>query len=314
MTFDWYNTKTTDLILARTLPTSSGNDGKFQTYTNIGSTRNKGWELTVNSRNIQTKDFQWNSTLTLSANKEEILELTGGETFIQVGNKPEEGLMVGYPINSFRAFEYLGIWKTSEAAEAAQMFTDAKKTIPFKPGDIKVRDISGPDGEPDGWIDQSTDYTYLGSTSPKWFAGFNNDFRYKNFDLNIYLYARWGHWGDNPLAGYSPTTGGSYVTYDYWVPGTNEGGSFPALMQNFNFYDYKGYTAYWYCDRSFIKLKRVALGYTLPRATAKSLGIEKLRVYAAINNPFDVVKEKWVKHFDPESQQRNVTIGLNVNF
>ena len=309
VTFDWYNTKTTDLILARTLPTSSGNDGNFKTYTNIGSTRNKGWELAINSRNIQTKDFQWNSTLTLSANKEEILELTGGETFIQVGDKPEEGLMVGYPINSYRAFEYLGIWKTSEAAEAAQVFTDANKTIPFKPGDIKVVDQNG-----DGWIDQSTDYTYLGSTSPDWFAGFNNDFRYKNFDLNIYLYARWGHWGDNPLAGYSPTTGGSYVTYDYWVPGTNEGGSFPQLMQNFNFYDYKGYTGYWYCDRSFIKLKRVALGYTLPRSAVKTLGIEKLRLYAAVNNPFYIVKEKWVKHFDPESQQRSVTIGLNVNF
>ena len=314
VTFDWYNTKTTDLILARTLPTSSGNDGKFQTYTNIGSTQNRGWELAINSRNIQTKDFQWNSTLTLSANKEKILELTGGETFIQVGDKPEEGLMVGYPIKSFRAFEYLGIWKTSEAAEAAQMFTDSKKTIPFKPGDIKVRDISGPDGVPDGWIDQSTDYTYLGSTSPKWFAGFNNDFRYKDFDLNIYLYARWGHWGENPLASYSPTTGGSYVTYDYWVPGTNEGGSFPALMQNFNFYDYKGYTSYWYCDHSFLKLKRVALGYTLPRTAVKTLGIEKLRVYAAVNNPFYVVKEKWMKHFDPESEQRSITIGLNVNF
>ena len=52
VTFDWYNTKTTDLILARTLPTSSGNDGKFQTYTNIGSTQNRGWELAINSRNI----------------------------------------------------------------------------------------------------------------------------------------------------------------------------------------------------------------------------------------------------------------------
>ena len=309
ITFDWYNTKTTDLILARTLPTSSGNDGSFQTYTNIGSSRNRGWELTINSRNIMTKDFQWSSTLSLSANKEKILELYGGEEFIQVGSKPEEGLMVGYPIKSFRAFEYLGIWQTSEAAQAAQLFTDANKTVPFKPGDIKVVDQNG-----DGWIDQSTDYTYLGSTSPKWFAGFNNDFCYKDFDLNIYVYARWGHWGENPLASFSPTTGGIYTTYDYWVPGTNEGGSFPALMQNFNFYDYKGYTAYWYCDQSFIKIKRIALGYTLPRSATRSLGIEKLRVYATVNNPFYIVKEDWMKEFDPEGEQRSVTVGLNVNF
>jgi len=308
VTFDWYNTKTTDLILARTLPTSSGNDGKFQTYTNIGATRNRGFEVTINSRNIMTKDFTWSSTLSFSANQEKILELYGGEEFIQVGDKPEEGLMVGYPINSYRAFEYVGIWKSSEAAQAAQVFTNAEKTIPFKPGDIHVVDQDG-----DGWIDQSTDYTYLGSTSPKWFLGFNNDFQYKNFDLNIYIYARWGQWGENPLASYSPTTGGVYTTYDYWTP-QNESGSFPALKQNANFYDYKGYTAYWYCNKSFIKLKRIALGYSLPKSALKSIGIEKARIYATVNNPFYIVKDKWMKGFDPENDQRSVTVGLNVNF
>lgn len=308
VTFDWYNTKTTDLILARTLPTSNGNDGNFKTYTNIGSTRNRGFEVTINSRNIMTKDFTWSSTLSFSANQEKILELYGGEEFIQVGDKPEEGLMVGYPINSFRAFEYVGIWKTSEAAQAAQMFTDSKKEIPFKPGDIHVVDQNG-----DGYIDQSTDYTYLGSTSPKWFLGFNNDFQYKNFDLNIYIFARWGHWGENPLASYSPSTGGAYTTYDYWTP-QNEGGSFPALRQAFNFYDYKGYTAYWYNEQSFIRLKRVALGYTLPKSVVKSIGIEKVRVYATVNNPLVIQKNKWMKGFDPENQQRSFTFGLNVNF
>ncbi len=308
VTFDWYNTKTTDLILLRSLPTSSGNDGNFSTYTNIGSTQNRGWELTINSRNIAKKDFQWNSTLSFSTNKEEILELTGDVDMIQLGNKPEEVLMVGSPIKSYRTYIYEGIWKTSEAAQAAEYFTDEKKTTPFKPGDIKVTDLDG-----DHWID-TKDYTIVGSASPDWFAGFNNDFRYKNFDLNIYIYARWGHWGDNPLANYSPSTGGRYTTMDYWVANTNEGGTFPALMQNFNFYDYKGYTAFWYCDQSFIKLKRIALGYTLPRTALRSLGIEKLRLYATVNNPFYIVKEDWMKHFDPEGQQRSVTIGVNVNF
>ena len=309
VTFDWYNTKTTDLILLRQLPTSSGNDGKFSTYTNIGSTRNRGWELTINSRNIVTKDFQWNSTLSLSANREEILELADGKDMIQVGSKPEEVLMVGHPVNSFRAYVYEGIWTTAEAAQAAQLYKDEAKTKPFQPGDIKVKDLNG-----DGYILQSADYDYLGSTSPKWFAGFNNDFRYKDFDLNIYIYARWGHWGENPLANFTPSNGGRYTTMDYWVAGSNEGGSFPALMQNYNFYDYLGYTAYWYCDQSFIKLKRVALGYTLPRSVIKKLGIEKLRVYATVNNPLYIVKEDWMKEFDPEGQQRSITFGLNVNF
>ena len=311
ITFDWYNTKTKDLIMARNLPTTSGNDGAFQTYTNIGSTRNRGWELTVNSRNIVTRDFQWNSTLSLSANSEKILELYEGKERITMGNSTPESttLQVGHPVHSYYTFDYLGIWQTSEAAQAAQLFTDANKTKPFQPGDIKVSDINE-----DGWIDQSTDYTYVGSQTPKWFAGFNNDFRYKDFDLNIYLYARWGHWGDNPLANFQPGTGGKYTTMDYWVAGSNEGGSFPALMQNYNFYDYKGYTAYWYCEQSFIRLKRISLGYTLPRTVTRRLGIEMLRVYATVNNPFCYVKNDWMKHFDPEGQQRSITFGLNVNF
>ena len=311
ITFDWYNTKTKDLIMARNLPTTSGNDGAFQTYTNIGSTRNRGWELTVNSRNVVTKDFQWNSTLSLSANSEKILELYEGKERITMGNSTPESttLQVGHPVHSYYTFDYLGIWQTSEAAQAAQLFTDANKTKPFQPGDIKVSDINE-----DGWIDQSTDYTYVGSQTPKWFAGFNNDFRYKDFDLNIYLYARWGHWGDNPLANFQPGTGGKYTTMDYWVAGSNEGGSFPALMQNYNFYDYKGYTAYWYCEQSFIRLKRISLGYTLPRTVTRRLGIEMLRVYATVNNPFCYVKSDWMKHFDPEGQQRSITFGLNVNF
>ena len=312
ITFDWYTTKTKDLIMARNLPTTSGNDGAFQTYTNIGSTRNSGVEFSINSRNIVSKDFTWNSTLTFSANKEKILELYDGKERITMGNSTPENttLIVGNPIHSFYTFEYQGIWQTSEAAEAAKLFTDANKTKPFQPGDIKVTDING-----DGWIDQSTDYTYVGSASPKWFAGFNNDFRYKDFDLNIYIYARWGHWGDNPLSSFNPSTGGKYTTMDYWVKGTNEGGSFPALMQNYNFYDYKGYTAYWYCEQSFIKVKRIALGYTLPRSVLKTLGgIEKIRVYATVNNPFCYVRNDWMKEFDPEGEQRSVTFGLNVNF
>lgn len=312
VTFDWYTTKTKDLIMARNLPTTSGNDGAFQTYTNIGSTRNTGVEIAINSRNIVTKDFSWNSTLTFSANREKILELYEGNERITMGNNTPENttLIVGQPIKSYYTFDYQGIWKTSEADEAAKLFTDANKTTPFKPGDIKVADING-----DGWIDQSTDYTYVGSQSPKWFAGFNNDFRYKDFDLNIYIYARWGHWGDNPLAAFNPQTGGKYTTMDYWVAGTNEGGSFPALMQNYNFYDYKGYTAYWYVNQSFIKVKRIALGYTFPKSVLKALGgIEKVRVYATVNNPFCYVKSDWMKHFDPEGEQRSITFGLNVNF
>lgn len=309
VTFDWYNTKTTDLILLRSLPTSAGMDGKYATYTNIGSTKNTGFEFTVNSRNIVTKDFSWSSTLTFSANREKITDLVDG-TDIMIGTAKEtQTLMIGHPIKSYNTFKYLGIWTTAEADEAAKYFKDAEKTNPFKPGDIKVADLNG-----DYVIDQNDDIGYVGSTSPDWFAGFNNDLRYKNWDLNIYLYARWGQWAESKVANYDPSTGGMTTNFDYWAAGTNEGGSLPALYKGRNLYDYVGYQALAYCDNSFIKLKRITLGYTLPKSALKAMRISNLRIYATINDPLYFVKNEWQKHYDPEGNQRSITIGLNVNF
>ena len=309
VTFDWYNTKTTDLILLRSLPTSAGMDGKYATYTNIGSTKNTGFEFTINSRNIVTKDFQWNSTLSFSANREKITELVDGEDIMIGTSKETQTLMLGHPIKSFKTFKYLGIWTTAEAEEAATYFKDAAKTKPFAPGDIKVADING-----DNVIDQNDDVGYVGSTSPDWFAGFNNDFHYKNFDLSIYMYARWGQWAESRVANYDPSNGGITTNFDYWVAGTNEGGSLPALYKGRKLFDYVGYQALSYCDNSFIKIKRITLGYTLPKSILKTIGISNVRVYATVNDPFYFVKEDWQKHYDPEGNQRSVTLGLSVNF
>lgn len=309
VTFDWYNTKTTDLILLRSLPTSAGMDGKYATYTNIGSTKNTGFEFTINSRNIVKKDFTWSSTLTFSANREKITELVDG-TNITIGTEKEkQTLMLGHPIKSFNTFTYQGIWTTAEAEEAAKYFKDKDKTQPFKPGDIKVADLNG-----DNVIDQNDDIGFIGSTSPDWFAGFNNDLRYKNWDLNIYMYARWGQWGESRVANYDPSTGGSTTNLDYWAAGTNEGGSLPALYKGRKLFDYVGYQSLAYCDNSFIKLKRITLGYTLPKTVLKTLGINNLRVYATVNDPLYWVKNDWQKDYDPEGNQRSVTVGLNINF
>ncbi|MEE1092886.1 MAG: TonB-dependent receptor [Prevotella sp.] len=311
--FDWYNTKTTDLILLRSLPTSAGQDGKYATYTNIGSTQNRGFEFTINSRNIVSKDFGWNSTLTFSSNREKILDLVDG-TNIQVGTNKEDGtLMLGHPIKSYNTFKYDGIWTTQDVenaiANGTMLYKDAGKTQPFAPGDIRVADLDG-----DGVIDQNKDIDFVGSTSPDWFAGFNNDLRYKNWDLNIYLYARWGHWGASPTAGFDPATGGDFTNMDYWVAGTNEGASLPALYKGRKLYDYVGYQSLSYCEQSFIKIKRISLGYTLPKSVLSKINIQNARIYCTVTNPFYSAKENWLEDRDPEGDSRSVTLGLNINF
>ena len=311
--FDWYTTKTTDLLLLRNLPTSSGAAGQLATYTNIGSTKNTGVEITINSRNIVTKDFTWGSTLTFSANREKIDELYEGKQELLIGTSKEtQTYMVGHPIHSYKTFEYLGIWTSQEVASwtpETAYYRDDKKTQMFKAGDIKVADLNG-----DHVINENDDVTYVGSTSPKWFAGFNNDFRYKNWDLSFYFYARWGQWGESKVANYEPSNGGMYTNYDYWVKDTHEGGSLPALYAGRKLFDYTGYQSLLYCDNSFIKLKRISLGYTLPRTALKAMGINNVRIYATVNDPLYWVKNDWQKHYDPEGNQRSVTVGLNVNF
>ncbi len=313
ITFDWYTQRTTDLMLQRSLPTSAGQDGKYATVTNIGEVKNTGVELSINSRNIVTKDFTWSSTLTFSANREKIAKLYDGLDELQIGtNKETQTYMVGHPINSYKTFKYLGIYTTDEVkswTDETAYYKDAKKTKRFEAGDIKVADLDG-----DHVIDQTSDICYVGSTSPDWFAGFNNDFRYKNWDLTIYFYARWGQWGESKVANYNPSTGGIYSNYDYWVKGENESGSLPALFKGRNLFDYVGYQSISYCDNSFIKLKRISLGYTLPRKALKSMGLNNIRIYATVNDPLYFVKNDWQKHYDPEGNQRSVTVGLNINF
>lgn len=305
---DVYDTKTTDILLFRTLPTSSGNDGLFGIYQNIGSTNNRGIEISLNTVNVKTRNFQWNSTVTFSKNKEKIVSLIEDKN-IQIGNTKETStLMIGRPISSIQGFVYDGIWKTSETDQAANLYKDAIKTNSFKPGDMHVLDLDG-----DSIIDENKDIQYLGSPTPKWFAGFNNDFAYKNFDLSIYMYFRWGHWGENPAASYDPSTGGKYTSFNYWVANTNESGDLPALYRNRKFYEYMGYQSLNYVDQSFFKIKTLTLGYSLPARITKAAKLEKVRFYVSLSNPIYAAKSSWMEGFDPEGTNRSYVFGLNIN-
>jgi hypothetical protein len=271
------------------------------------------------------KNFQWNSTLTFSANREKIIDLVDGADIVIGTEREKQTLMIGHPIKSFNTFKYDGIWKTSEADEAA--------AFGQKPGDVRIvvpgMEKVGPGvyqkADKDGnmvqytkdnpyAISQSDDIQYIGSTSPNWFAGFNNDFTIGNFDVNIYFYARFGQWAENRMAGYTPTNGGSRVNMDYWVAGTNEDALLPGAYKGRNFFDYTGYQSIWFADNSFIKLKRITLGYTLPKSVLKATGMTRARVYATVNDPLYWVKSDFQKGYDPEGNQRSITIGLNLNF
>lgn len=314
---DLYQTKTTDILLPRTLPTSMGgsNATPFKMYQNIGATMNRGIEISVNTVNVDNKNFKWNSTLTFAANHEEITDLIDGKDIIGSDSHITTSLLIGRPLKSFYHFINEGIWQENEAEEAAKYFKDSKKTQPFKPGDIKLRDLNG------DYIIDDKDETYLGSQSPKWTGGFNNNFSYKNFDLNVYIIARWGQMIDYELTGsYDPQGKGNFPAYlNYWTP-ENPSNDFPRPAQT-NFYNYLGYQTLNYIDGSYWKIKTVSLGYTFPKSLTSKLGVSKLRAYVTANNLFSFAKNHLIQDYDAERGgsakaplQRQFIFGLNLDF
>lgn len=280
VTVDVYDTRTSDLLLPRGLPPTTG----VQTvYQNIGKTRNRGYEVSVSSTNIKTKDLTWSSALTYSHNKEQIVSLvTDGVN--DIGN----GWFIGYPINVFYDYEKIGIWQTKDATEAA--------TFGQQPGDIRVKDQNG-----DGKIDAVNDRRVLGANNtPKWFGGFDNKVTYKGFDFDIYLFGRWGQMiNPNFLNRYDRQSNlsNSATIINYWTP-ENPSNDYPRPNANIS----GASTLYWstigYVDGSFLRVRNISLGYTFP--SFKSSFVNSLRVYAKGTNLFTWTKSSKLKEYDPE--------------
>jgi TonB-linked SusC/RagA family outer membrane protein len=295
-TLELYQTDTEDLLLSRLLPITSGFQSVLQ---NIGSTRNRGWEVTLSTNIINRKSsgFRWDVDFNVFSNSEEIVELFNGFSD-DVGN----GWFIGHPINVFYDFQFDGIWQADEADEAQKYGQ--------RPGDIKIADVNGrgPDGEltkqPDGAIN-TDDRTILGSTVPDWSGGINNRIQYKGFDFAILVYARQGqllssnfhNLGANNWEGRY-----SAIRHNYWSPDnpSNEipiprAGGQPLYSSSVRYF-----------DGSFIKIRNISLGYNFPSEWLDGAGISKLRLYALALNPvifskFDIV--------DPETS--NGVVGGN---
>lgn len=345
VSLDYYFTKTEDVIWEKSLPVTNGAYSASAYYTtnmNICETENQGIELSLNTRNIVTKNFTWTSTLTFSKNKEKITKLaTDDAEYVTNGS---DGLVLykGEPVNSWYHYKLLGTWKTSEAADAA--------VFGQQPGDLKI-DIPGMTHVSEGvyqkWEEveaedgtitkelvtydadnpytiSSNDYQVLGHKSPDWTMGFKNTFTYKNFDLSIYLYCRWGQMIKyDLLSSYDPTGTKNFPTYfDYWTTETGDANHyFPALTSSRAISDYLGYYALSYVDGSFFKVKNITLGYTLPQSILKKAGIQNLRVYTTITNPIVIAKSDLLKDYDPENAgsfnyplTKQFVFGVNISF
>ncbi|MBW8687591.1 SusC/RagA family TonB-linked outer membrane protein [Chitinophaga rhizophila] len=295
-TIDYYDTKTRDLLLQRTLPSSSGVSTVIQ---NIGKTRNRGIEIGVNTTIVRSKSVTWTSNIVFSKNKEEIVALADANT-----NDVANGWFIGSPVRVFFDYEKTGIWQTKEA--------DAAASFGYKPGDIKVRDRDG------NGVLNSQDRTILGTQVPTWSGGFNNDVRFKNFDLNFYVFARIGQWINSEYAGkYDPQGLENSAPHDYWTP-ERETNAYPRPNASVSKDGTPFIRTLGYRDGSFVKIRNISLGYTLPATALQSMHMSNVRIYVTGKNLFTFSK---VKDYDPERGgdlsnplTKMYVAGLNVEF
>lgn len=292
---DYYDTRTSDLLLDRGLPPTTGVTTVKQ---NIGKTRNRGIEVSLGSTNVRTSNLTWTSNLTFTKNKEEITELVTG------GNDIGNGWFIGYPINVFYDYRKLGIWQTSEADQAAKLSPTQL------PGEIKVNDQNG-----DGKIDAVNDRVILGNPRPKWSGGFDNTVKFKGFDLNFFLYARMGQMinSDRYARFDAQGVGNSTAGLDYWTP-ENPTNAYPRPNKNGGL---KYLSTLGYQNGSYARIRNITLAYNIPANVLRSKVIRSIRVYVTGKNMFTFTK----LNYDPErggSENFPMTklyvFGLNANF
>ena len=304
ITADYYKKITSNLLLNAQLPYSTGYSAAFK---NIGKTSNEGFELSFTTENISTANFNWTSSFNIAFNKNKVLELTENQESLisTVGwdqnyrELPGYIAKVGQPLGQMYGFIWEGVYPYSDFDQLpsgayqlkSNVATNGNTRSLIQPGDIKYRDLNG-----DGVVDD-LDRTVIGRAYPIHQGGFSNNFRYKNFDLNIFL--QWSYGNDvmnaNRLlfeAGNKPYLN-QYATFsDRWTPENTNTTMFRVNGQGPNAYSSRIVE-----DGSYLRLKTVDLGYRLPSELVKRIKLKSARFYVSAQNLFTLTN---YSGYDPE--------------
>ena len=257
---------------------------------NIGKTQGRGVELTLNTVNVAGKDLQWTTDVTYSFYRDRWKERDPEW-------KPAVYQAVDDPIRAMFSYESDGLLQAGETPPEHQ------KTL--LPGQVKLKDLSGEDGVPDGKINDY-DVVYMGTSDPAFLFGFNNTLRYKSFDLNIYFYGEVNR--RRGLSGYiarmySITTDGDNVSKEVlnaWYH-NNQGSKYTSIIAS----DY-GTGDYYTQLISYARCRNITLGYTLP--LSKKI-VNRARIYADLNNPF--IFTNWTG-LDPETDSGSYSFSTST--
>jgi TonB-linked SusC/RagA family outer membrane protein len=270
-TADVYNKDVVDLLYDFNAPSYMGG-GSYKR--NIGTLNNRGLEMTLGGIPVNNRDFSWNSFLTVSFNRNKVIDL-GGEDNVGYGGIGTFGagvsrLMVGHPLGDFWGWDFLGTWKTAEAAEAAK--------YGLKPGDPKYTDLNH------DYAINEDDKMVIGNGTPDVSYGFINDFKYKDFSLSVMFQGMAGNeiysqtfatlWGGHGMSRNATIK----EALNVWSA-ENEN-DIPLIGREST----KFQSSRFVYDGSFIKLKNVSLSYNIPPALLHKIYVSNLEVYVSGQN------------------------------
>ena len=299
---DMYEKNTEDLLLSVQLPTTSG----FTTaIKNVGSIRNRGLEITLNTANIRRNDFRWNTDFNISFNRSKILKLGDAARQLYtypVANGVQNNIMLkeGYPLGVFYGYLGDGVYNTLTEIANSPVNRVINVTGNQLLGQMKFVDVNG-----DGFVD-ALDRVPIAYTEPKFIAGLVNNFFYKNFDFAIVLRGVYGNdvvnanMGD--LAELGLATNNLKINIDnMWTPETPMNNYVGVTKNTRRSSMHSEYVE----DGSFLRCDRISLGYTLPARSLEKIHLRNLKVYFNVRNAFLITRYSW---YDPE-----INAGNNIS-
>jgi TonB-linked SusC/RagA family outer membrane protein len=306
LTADYYIKNTYDLLRLQTISPSAGFDRQ---WINDGEVNNRGIELALGADVITRDNFSWNVGVNFTMNRNEVVSM-GESDRVLIGPIYESvrqqisTYTVAQPMYAFFGYKTDGIIQTlEEGIEAGLTGRDAE------PGEIKYMDISGPDGTPDGVVNE-LDRTIIGNPNPDFIYSLNTTLRYRQFDVSAQLYGVQG----NDVFDFQKMTPSRQILR--WTL-DNPSNEYPRANNS------RGYRSsdFFITDGSFLRVQNITLGYNLPSGMIKQ--VQTFRVYFSVNNLYTFTK--FNTGFDPEMGENGInggayprprafSLGLNIGF
>jgi TonB-dependent starch-binding outer membrane protein SusC len=344
LSIDVYNNKSKDLLIKNTIPTSTGYSYQYQ---NIGSVRNRGLELVMNTVNIKNRKFKWNTDFNISMNRSKVLALhgTGSDDYMlqNVSSRIDYMIKVGQPLGQFYGYKYDGVYTTDDFTQNGDGSYTLNNGVArlsgatvanIKPGDVKYVCTAGNTDSNGNPIWSTSDRTVLGNAQPKFQGGINNTFVYKGFDLTIFANFVVGNKVFNMssqrfIGPYLANQNTLSVMKDRFTlidPSTGQESTSLSTLASLNPQQYSKDAMwslnsnnkiavtdaldYYLEDGSFLRIGQIVLGYSLPKSWLQRVKINTAHIYLTLNNVYTFTK---YSGYDPEvsSTSSQLTAGID---